>query len=132
MIRRRTTCTMPTPSAGAGAIFPPETFQGHLAHNDSTPPQDPRVALCLGTYSDPRGWLFLMRTVPLYGCLYSGPVQPFFRRVVPGRAPPRSLLQSSMYSGPSTRLTEIGLQEYLAHQKQQPPRTLQWDHAPEN
>ena len=30
-------------------------LQGYLAHENPPPPQDPTVALCLGTYGDPRG-----------------------------------------------------------------------------
>ena len=28
--------------------------------------EGPTVALCLGTYGDPRGWVFLMSEVPVY------------------------------------------------------------------
>ena len=30
-------------------------LQGYLAHKKHPPPLDPEVALCLGTYGDPRG-----------------------------------------------------------------------------
>ena len=41
-------------------------LRGYLAHETPPPPQDPTVALCLGTCDDPRGCFFLMSEVPLY------------------------------------------------------------------
>ena len=44
-----------------------ETLQGFLAHKEPPPPwEDPTEALCLGTWRDPRGVVFLVSEVPLY------------------------------------------------------------------
>jgi len=44
-------------------------IQGYLAHKNPLPPQDPTVALCLGTYGSPRGGaVSYERGTPVRGC----------------------------------------------------------------
>ena len=46
-------------------VIAPRLLQGYLAHEKLPLPQEPKVALCLGTYDDPRGAPFFIGEAPL-------------------------------------------------------------------
>ena len=116
--------------------------QGYLAHKKQPPPlgppQDPgytgTVGSCLGHY---RGTSLIRNRNPVgrYGGLMSGALQGHLAEIVPlydptvgsclGHYRGTSLVRNRAPVGPNRRLMSRALQGYLAHQKSQPPRTLQ-------
>jgi len=76
----------------------PGRVEGYLAHKNP-PPYDPAVALCLGTYGDPRGVdVSYVRLTPVWRLIWSSRVLPPYlaHDKVPPLGPYRRLMPRAL------------------------------------